>query len=94
MTRTVPLTDPQRLKLLASLESRGWRRRDDLLDAPHGTIWLQIEAPWTGDLDDMKERMSARLVRIRRGGWMYDDPDEHRRVVEDTELLVDAINEV
>jgi hypothetical protein len=36
----------------------------------------------------------TRLCRSPSGGWMYDDPDEHRRVVEDTELLVDAINEV
>src|SRR5205823_3811348 len=53
----MPLHDHQLRALFEQLESLGWRWEDDTLMAPHRSFWLMREHPWTGDLDDFRERM-------------------------------------
>jgi len=85
------LTESQRTDLFAALESRGWSWNDHFIYAPHRTMWLLGSAPWNGDLSEFHERMLGRLQRIEWLSPEYDDPQFHRKVMEDTQVLVDVL---
>jgi len=85
------LTGSPYTALFAALELRGWSWDEGFIYAPHRSIWLLGSDPWNGDLSDFHERMQGRLQRIVEQSSHYDDPQEHRNVVEDTRGLVDAL---
>jgi len=84
----------ERDSLLKALEQRGWLWEGDFIYAPHKKMWLLGANPWQGDLADFHERMSARAERLIQQKSFYDDPLEHRQVVEDTESLVRTLEEL
>lgn len=87
----MPLTESQCADLFAALESRGWSWHEGFIYAPHRSIWLLGSDPWSGDLSDFHERMWGRLQRIEGFLSEYDDPQNHRKTVEDTRSLVDVL---
>lgn len=87
----MPLTESQRVALFAALESRGWTWHADFVCAPNRSIWLLGSMPWASDLSDFHDRMHGRLRRIEGHSSHYDDSQDHRRVMEDTQGLVDVL---
>jgi hypothetical protein len=90
----VELTERQKEQLFAGLEARGWAWREDVIYAPHGSMWLSRSHPWSGDLPDFHERMVGRLQRNMEAGGMYDSPADHQRLVADTRGLVETLAEL
>lgn len=87
----MPLTESQRVVLFAALESRGWSWHADLIYAPNRSIWFLGSTPWASGLADFHERMQGRLRRLEGNSSHYDDPQDHRHVMEDTQGLVDVL---
>lgn len=87
----MPLAGSQHAALLAALESRGWTWREEFIYAPHGTMCLLGTAPWTGSLSEFHERLCDRLRRNEQATAEYDNPQDHRNLVEDTSSLVEAL---
>jgi hypothetical protein len=75
--------------LFAALQDRGWRWKEDVIYAPHGTMWLMRERPWEGDLGDLIERMEGRCSRISRNLL-----DGYEHALDNTRLLVAALNAI
>lgn len=80
----MPLTDEHKDELFHRLESAGWQWEEEIIYAPHESIWFQREEPWVGDLDEFLSRMWGRLKRIRNN-----DMDEEAQ--RDTAQLVEVL---
>ncbi|MDB4946734.1 MAG: hypothetical protein JWP97_6268 [Labilithrix sp.] len=52
--------------LFEALERAQWTWREGALYAPNGTMWLDGEDPWNGDLRSFRDRMIGRANRIRQ----------------------------
>jgi len=76
--RDMPLLPAEKRNLFARLQAIGWTSDNESITAPHRTMWLNVEDPWTGDIEDFRERMRGRLERMGR-----------RRPMSDAEALLD-----
>ena len=91
---SMELSEKDRITLLANLEANGWILENDFIYAPHKTIWFFGKSPWQGDLADFHERMAARLERLARNKHLHSDPQQHQNALEDTQHLVDVLEEM
>jgi hypothetical protein len=87
----MPLTSRQAQELFDALTAQGWFWRSGFLYAPFGTIWLLGDSPWQHEIDDMLERMHARLSSIHRHASVYQNPADWAHVASDTASLVAAL---
>jgi len=60
--------------LFEALEKNLWAWRGGALHAPNGTMWLDRNNPWNGDLGSFREHMKARAMRIQEN---LQGPAEH-----------------
>ena len=87
----MPLQEHEVRALFAGLEAKGWVREDNTQMAPHRSIWLTRDDPWTGDLEDFRQRMRARLERIESNRGIYEIEAEYQGVWNDTSSLVEVL---
>jgi hypothetical protein len=80
--------------LIEALERAGWFHEGSFIYAPGRTMWLLAADPWRGTLEDFHERMCARVQRIIRNRAYHEDPEQHRRCVEDTSGLVASLGKL
>jgi hypothetical protein len=80
--------------LIEALEGIGWVQEGDFIYAPGRTMWLLAADPWQGTLEEFYERMCARVQRIVRNKAHHEDPEQHRRCVEDATSLVSVVSEL
>jgi len=83
-------TERQRLRLFDELNKIGWRLRDGFIYAPNETMWLLVTEPWTGDLQDFRDRMVGRLERL--SNRRVDHPGAGARSAADVTGLVGVLN--
>lgn len=81
------LSADEKRRLFAELEARGWARKEGFISAPHGSIWLEEDEPWKGDVHDFLDRMTSRLVRIRKMLHI----ETCRQAYDDTAVLVQCL---
>ena len=62
----MPINAAEKKKLFEALERAHWTWRDEVLSAPHGTMWLDNEDVWDGDLRSFRDHMIGRADRIRQ----------------------------
>lgn len=82
----MPLTREQTEALFAALLERDWKRKGDLIYAPHESMWLSTDSPWQGDLADFIERMEGRVSRIARN-----QAGDSEQALDDTRSLISAL---
>lgn len=90
----MPLQAHEVRMLFAGLEAKGWAWEEDVLMAPHGSIWLTREHPWDHDLKDFRQRMQARLMRIEGNRDIYEVEAEYQGIWDDTASLVETLDAI
>lgn len=90
----MPVQDQEVRALFAGLEAKGWSWEDDVLMAPHQSIWFTREEPWMGDLEDFRQRMQARLKRIEGNRDNYEVEADYQGVWDDTAGLVEVLDDM
>ena len=88
------LSNLEQTRLFIALEDRDWLWNGGFLYAPHKTMWLLGSEPWAGDLHDFHERMVGRLQRNKNVRWTYQDENDYRNVVADTQSLVEVLTDL
>ena len=90
----VPLLRAQVDRLIRALTAKGWVVEGQNIFAPHRSIWLAVEQPWGGDLDDFLDRIRGRLRRVQGHGDMHEGFEEHAGVCRDVETLVEVLTSI
>jgi hypothetical protein len=90
----MPLSDAQRLELLAALEKIGWHYKEQFIYAPNETMWLLVSCPWTEDLPDFFERMKGRLSRIQNNKGSPAAIVEYQKGVDDVTGLIEVLRKM
>ena len=90
----MPLSDAQRLELLAALGKIGWNYKQQSIYAPNETMWLSVSCPWMQDLPDFFERMKGRLARIQGNKEIHASLGEYQKVVDDVTGLSEVLRKM
>ena len=91
-TVRMPMDAAEKRELFEALERAQWTWRDGALYAPNGTMWLDAEEPWEGDLQSFRDRMTGRADRLRqnlRGSTEH--ADDAQRALLDASGLVEVL---